>query len=175
MNNIQTCAVPALSALAPSIASASFHDSYVVSLPRDGRTALQLYLAMASSTPAWVDGLMRTRNRVVSRVGLKDLGTLGEFDPKQPLASYTPGQRVGIFTLHALRDEEVILGDSDRHLDVKISVLRRDDPQQAECTQVCVSTVVHVRNTLGRAYMAVVAPVHRKIVPAMMKRLLITA
>ena len=32
---------------------------------------------------------------------------------------------------------------------------------------VSVTTVVHLRNLLGRLYMAVVAPVHKRVVPAM--------
>ncbi len=34
-----------------------------------------------------------------------------------------------------------------------------------------VSTVVHIHNALGQAYMAVVTPFHRRIVRAMLQRL----
>jgi len=33
------------------------------------------------------------------------------------------------------------------------------------------STVVHIHNTLGHVYMAVITPFHRRIVRAMMQRL----
>lgn len=40
------------------------------------------------------------------------------------LDEYRVGDRVGIFTLLFLSDNEIIQGDSDKHLDVKVSVFK---------------------------------------------------
>ena len=161
--SITKTTVPAASILHAATASASFHDAYRLALPGDGRTALELYLATVARTPRWVERLMALRNRIVSRLGLKDLGQLADFDRDKPAASYRVGDRVGIFSLVHLADDEVILGDSDRHLDVRVSICRIGDG-------VVVSTVVHVHRLLGHVYMAFVAPVHRRIVPATLRQ-----
>lgn len=169
MNRVFECQVPNGSSLSPSVPSASFHDCHAVDLPRDERPPMQLYLDVVSRTPAWIDAAMRTRNRIVGMVGLKNLGALSEVDPARPESSYAIGERIGIFTLLERRDDEVVLGDSDRHLDVKVSVHRSE---MGERMRVAVSTVVHVRNALGSAYMVFVGPAHRRIAPAMVARLL---
>lgn len=170
MQSVHTCAVPRESALFGSLAGASMHDAYCVDLPVDGRSAMALYLDMAARTPAWIDAAMRMRNRLGGLAGLKDLGALSAIDTHRLPGDYVSGERVGIFTLLSQRHDEVVLGDSDKHLDVKMSVHRSE---LGEHMRVCVSTVVHVRNTLGRAYMLVVAPGHRMIAPSMVRRLLV--
>ena len=160
--------VPAASRLHAALHGSHFADCYRMRLDGDPRTALELYLQSVARAPRWVEWLMAVRNGVVARLGLKDLGALGAIDAARPAASYRAGDRVGIFTLLHVADDEVILGDSDRHLDVQVSVCKLAG---AEAGDVAISTVVHVRRTLGHVYMLFVAPVHRRIVPAVMGRL----
>lgn len=61
---------------------------------------------------------MLLRNKVVRLFGLKDLGGLGGFDASKPASAYLPGERVGIFALISCTDNEVLLGDRDKHLNV---------------------------------------------------------
>jgi hypothetical protein len=151
------------SQIALELPGAYFHDCYRVSLNAEGLTAMALYLRIVSATPAWVDVLMALRNRAVALVGLKNLGALGGFDKAKPASSYRVGDRVGIFTLLLLTENEIILGDSDKHLNVKVSLYKH-----AQTQSVAVATVVHVHNLLGRVYMLLVAPMHRLIAPAML-------
>ena len=146
---------------------AYFHDCYLQPVDEPLPSALAIYLDSVSRTPRWVNTLMRTRNRIVSLFGLKDLGLMGDL-PTKPAQDYRLGDRVGIFSLLYLSDDEVILTDSDKHLQARVSLCRlRQDGRAA----VAVSTVVHVHNFLGRAYLFFVVPVHRRIVPAMMARM----
>ena len=169
MPEVFKCAAPTSSLLCSSLDTAWYHDSYALDLPRDGRSALQLYLDTVSRTPAWIDAAMRMRNKLVNALfGLKDLGALSEVDAAVDANDYALGQRIGIFSLLELRNAEVVLGDSDRHLEVKVSVHRSDT---VDGMRVVITTVVHVRNALGKAYMLVVAPAHRLIAPAMLARL----
>jgi hypothetical protein len=103
-------------------------------------------------------------------VGLKDLGGLGMVDASKPEAAYQPGDRVGIFTLIATTPDEVLLGDKDKHLEVTLSVLRLPVDAQGQ-RMVAVSTVVQVHNWLGHLYMLPVAPIHRRIVPAVLAKM----
>lgn len=111
---------------------------------------------------------MTVRNKVVAQLGLKDMGALSSIAPNKPAQAYCIGDQAGIFKLLELHDREVILGESDKHLDVKISVAKQDNP---ESTVVSVSTVVHVHNLMGRVYMFFVTPAHRFIAPATVSKL----
>jgi len=146
---------------------AYFHDAWAIAPADPDLDALAQYLRVAKRTPQWIDTLMNVRNRVVGFVGLKNLGGLSHIHPDKKSSEYTTGDRVGIFTLLSKTDDEVLLGDDDNHLEVVVSVhMSKGAPSQ---TVVTVTTVVHVKNWLGRLYMLPVAPAHRIIARAMVK------
>ncbi|WP_437880831.1 DUF2867 domain-containing protein [Pseudomonas sp. LRF_L74] len=165
---ISSIAIPADSRIARFLPDAGFHDCHALTIPPVQGSALALYLRTVSLTPGWINALMGLRNRLVSLVGLKNLGHLGDIDPYKPASAYRVGDRVGIFTLVHLSEEEVILGDSDRHLDVWVSFSKQ---LGSAGERLAVSTVVHLNNRLGRLYMRFVAPLHRRIVPASLRQL----
>jgi hypothetical protein len=166
-SHITPIEVPACSNIARQLQGAYFFDSYEMPLEHSGRSALEIYLGMIGKTPSWVDFLMGMRNRVVMLFGLKNLGGLGSIRQDKTAATYCIGDRIGIFTLLSNTEEEVIMGDSDKHLDVKVSICKlvHDGKQSVAST-----TVVHVHNLLGRTYMLFVVPFHKRIVPAMLVR-----
>lgn len=165
-SNVTAIAVPPSSRISRELQGAYFFDAYEMPLPHDGQSALDIYLKVMARTPSWVDFLMAMRNRVVTVLGLKNLGHLGGINQAKKSCEYRVGDRIGIFSLLSISDDEVILGDADKHLNVKVSVckLTRQDHQSAAIT-----TVVHTHNRLGRIYMLFVAPVHRLIVPASLR------
>ena len=156
--------VPPHSEISRRLHGARFHDCYRVRTAQAYPSAMALYLQAVSRTPAWVDALMAARNRVVGLAGLKNLGHLGAVSAGKPASAYRVGDRVGIFSLLHLTPGEVILGDADKHLEVQVSVCLVEGGA-------AFSTVVHIRNTLGRVYMLFVAPVHKIIVRRMLARL----
>jgi len=127
---------------------------------RNGRSALQAYRDMAATIPGWFDGLMALRNRGMRLLGMKDLGSLRAV---QDTAAPRPGQRLGIFTLQSLDEDAIVLEDNDRHLRVQLALQWQGDVLE-------VATVVHTHNAFGRVYMLPVAPVHRLIVPHLLRR-----
>jgi Protein of unknown function (DUF2867) len=145
-----------------------FHDSWSIRAAEPGLDPLTQFLRVARSTPAWIDGAMRLRNRLVSLLGLKDLGGLSTVNPSKNASEYKPGDRVGIFTLLSTSETEVLLGDSDKHLDVIVSVHRQQSTSGDQAV-VTVTTVVKVHNWLGRLYMVPVRPAHRYIARAMVR------
>lgn len=159
---IAATAVPQQSQIARRLQGASFHDCYTVDIPPDAPSALALFLKVAAASPRWVNAAMAMRNRIVQLVGLKNLGLLNDIDPAKPAGDYKVGDRVGIFSILYLSEQEVILGDADKHLKVELSVCKTGN-------KVAVSTVVRTHNTLGRIYMLFVAPAHRRIVPASLR------
>ena len=166
--------VPPESAINARLASAYFHDSYTISVPHAAestRTALSYFLTAVANTPPWVNALMTLRNKIVRFVGLKDLGGLGELSTAKSASAYTPGDRVGIFTLISNSADEALLGDSDKHLEVVLSVFKHT-PDQDGAQSITVTTVVHTHNLLGRIYMFPVTPLHRLIAPAVLTRII---
>jgi hypothetical protein len=163
-------AVPPQSVLAPSLATADFADCYLLPDPDPQAPLLESWLRLSARTPAWMAALMGLRNRLVRLVGLKDLGGLAARPPGKPAAAYRIGDRVGIFTLEQQHPGELVLGDRDKHLHVRLSLLRLDQPGGG--TRLALSTVVHEHNRLGRLYMAVVGPAHGLIVPLMLRQVL---
>ena len=162
------CEAPTGSLISPLLPGAYFHDANAIAVAGSQTTALDHFLQALRHTPRWVDTLMVLRNRVVSLLGLKDLGALSRLDPAKPGSAYAVGERVGIFTLIKNTPDEALLGDQDKHLDVTLSVHRAADPAGGPST-VTVTTVVHVHNLLGKIYMLPVTPMHRIIGPAVLK------
>jgi hypothetical protein len=166
-SSITAIQVPLTSDISKQLQGADFFDSYEMPLEHAGRSALEIYLGVISQTPAWVNFLMATRNRVVSLFGLKNLGHLGDLQKTKAASDYHIGDRIGIFTLLSNTDNEVIMGDSDKHLDVQISICK---VAQGGKESVATTTVVHIHNLLGRVYMWFVVPLHKLIVPAVLAR-----
>ncbi|WP_243632343.1 DUF2867 domain-containing protein [Parazoarcus communis] len=145
-----------------------FHDAWSINAAEPSLDPLSQFLRVAKATPAWIDSAMKLRNRLVSLLGLKNLGGLSEIDSSKVATEYKPGDRVGIFTLIAKSETEILLGDSDKHLDVVVSLHHRQSRQSSQKI-VTVTTVVKVHNWLGRIYMTPVRPAHRVIVQAMVR------
>lgn len=162
MNSIE---IPVESRIRTSLPGAYFHDSFEVVTKGSSQPVLEIYLDVVAHTPPWVNFLMRLRNRCVAIFGLKNLGGLGDVDTRKGAGCYKVGERVGIFSILSLTDQEVVLGDSDKHLDVQVSICKhRDNPQK-----ITVTTVVHTHNFLGKVYMFFVIPAHKRIVPATLR------
>jgi hypothetical protein len=97
-------------------------------------------------------------------VGLKNQGSFAQgVDQKKPAAAYQAGDRMGIFTVMHVANDEFIMGDDDKHLKVQISVCKTMVDGRL---QLVVSTVVHEHNWLGWVYMLFVGPAHKIIAPA---------
>ena len=85
----------------------------------------------------------------------------------KPAGDYRTGDRLGIFSIFSTAPDELVLGIDDRHLDVRVSVLKQGGGGRPSYV---ISTVVKVHNWLGRAYMLPVGRIHPLVVKAMMRR-----
>ncbi|MBS0519868.1 MAG: DUF2867 domain-containing protein [Proteobacteria bacterium] len=167
MTTVTAIPVPAESVLKAAIGDADFHDAYAARLADGSLSPIEIGLRVMRSTPRWVSLLMSVRNRLVSMVGLKDVGRMRD-GTDRPADSYRVGDRLGIFSIFGSSEKEVLLGIDDRHLDVRVSILkmRRDGADSY-----VVSTAVHIKNLLGRIYMLPVARIHPLVVKASMRRM----
>jgi hypothetical protein len=169
MKNIPTLSTPPSGSIVESrLPGAYFHDAWAIRAAEPGLSALEQFLRVARKTPAWIDRLMAIRNRIVALFGLKNLGGIAQIDPNKKASDYQAGDRVGIFTLISNAPNEVLLGDSDKHLRVVVSVHKQAD-STSEAATITVTTVVHVHNWLGRLYMLPVTPFHKIIARSMVR------
>ncbi|MDP3651496.1 MAG: DUF2867 domain-containing protein [Rhodoferax sp.] len=159
------CDLPNGSRIAQTLLGSDFADCYRFDDLWPDKNALETYLMLVTRTPGWMNALMAMRNQAVRLVGLKHLGNLSTAVNRKPAHAYQVGDRVGIFSLKHLQDNEVILFDDDKHLLVQLSLVKHLVDGQP---MVSLGTVVHIHNRLGRLYMAVVGPVHSAIVPRML-------
>jgi Protein of unknown function (DUF2867) len=157
--------VPEESALRGMLAEADFFDAYRSPLSDPALTPVEIFIRSAKTGPAWAERLMSLRNFIVRQLGLKDVGAMTIADGK-PASSYRVGDRLGIFSIFASTENELLLGIDDKHLDVRVSVLKRLAGRQ----DYVVSSAVKVHNWLGHLYMMPVGRIHPLVVKALMRR-----
>lgn len=171
LRTVHAVPVPEGTVIHAALPGAQYADAYQTPDPHPDTSALQAWLDVVARTPRWIQALMALRNTLVRVVGLKGLGQLHDVHGTRPdprdAASYRCGDRVGIFVIRHLDEREVVMGQDDKHLDVQVSLCKRSVGGQP---MLVLGTVVHIHNTLGRAYMTVVTPFHRAIVQNMLRR-----
>lgn len=141
----------------------SLADAYAIDLPA-GTTHDPEVLArfIFSHQPRWVAALMNVRDACVALFGLKTGRSLRTSEVRR--------DRIGIFKLYDVRPREVLVGEDDRHLDFRASVLYRGAGGEAAKACVVLSTVVQCHNRLGRTYLRLIAPFHRIVVRSFLRR-----
>lgn len=161
--------MPAESEMPQSIRRIDFSDAYEVCLNRQELSANEAYVAIFASEPAWVRWLMKLRGRIAGLFGIAhDFDSGKKLDIDHPgSAVFVAGERLGPFTVRVVAANELVVGDDDKHLNFRISTLRRERGGVAYIT---VSTGVEIHNQLGHAYMFLVKPFHRFIAPLMIRR-----
>jgi hypothetical protein len=158
-------AIPRQSEAAVYIRFPDFMDAFAIRLPADAtRSAEILARFIFSRHLPWVERLMRIRDAVAGRCGLKTASNLVEETIEENAA------RIGLFSIYSTSETEIVLGADDRHLDFRVSVLWADDPVAAPMPRLIVTTTVKCHNRLGRAYIFIVAPFHRLVVKAYLRR-----
>jgi hypothetical protein len=151
--------LPAASALAGEQKNYPYRDSACCLLRRQAVSSDELIAAFLATAPGWFDVLMRARDRIVGLFGLKTAG-LRQAVPQAP---FQVGQQLGIFRILHLTPGEAVLGEDDRHLDFRVSLL---------CAgQLRVSTLVRPHNVFGWFYLAIVLPFHHLISAVMIGRM----
>ena len=124
--------------------------------------------AFFSSAPTWVDKLMGFRNKIVAIFGLKTSGSTADKQKALDNLKYEKGEQVGIFRIYDKTDNEIILGEDDKHLNFRVSLyLDKPKIEQSE-TKLTISTGVIFNNWFGRLYFLPVRTFHSLIVRTML-------
>jgi hypothetical protein len=124
--------------------------------------------AFFSSSPKWVKNLLGLRNKIVKNFGLK---TSVAGDRKKTLDNFKgeKGEQVGLFRVFDKSDNEIILGEDDKHLDFRVSLFLDNLQNDKFEKKLTISTTVIFKNWFGRLYFLPVRPFHKLIVPAILR------
>jgi hypothetical protein len=158
-HRVTPVSLPPESGVANVYPSVNLADAYSIELPIGASTNPEVLANFIFSQQApWIGSLMTVRDALVAGFGLKTAKHLTS------LGVETKAGRVGIFKIYSTSQTEIVLGEDDKHLDFRLSVL---------CSgkrHLILSTVVHCHNRLGRLYIQLIAPFHRLVVQSSLRR-----
>jgi hypothetical protein len=162
---VKPVAVPAQSSVATVFESTNLADAFAVRLPcgTSGNPDV-LWRFVMTQQPFWIGWLTNVRDAIVACFGLKTAKHLAT------VSEEAIGERIAFFKVYSRSESEIILGEDDKHLDFRLSVLRSPDLSPTLGGQLTVSTVVDCHNLLGRAYILIIAPFHRLVVKESLRR-----
>ncbi|MDR1069409.1 MAG: DUF2867 domain-containing protein [Gracilibacteraceae bacterium] len=141
---------PENSAVFSGFGRVDYIDSYQITKSTD--ESIEKISAQIFKLPAWVNFLMKIRDALVRPFGLK-----GKEDESEAGGEF--------FTKIEQTENELVMGENDRHLNFRVSVLA-----DRAASLVYVTTVVRYNNKMGKVYFFFVKPFHKIIVRSVMKR-----
>ncbi|MFZ1704492.1 MAG: DUF2867 domain-containing protein [Saprospiraceae bacterium] len=121
------------------------------------------------SGPSWIGRLFALRNKIVSLFGLKIPETSQDHQKQLDNFRLEPGNRLGLFNVFYVSEKEVVLGEDDKHLNFRVSLILNNHQSKAHSKTLTISTTVFYNNFLGRLYFIPVRPFHKLIVSTMMR------
>jgi uncharacterized protein DUF2867 len=156
--NVVECDVPSGSMLSREVVEhAYFRDAYRAPLSRRELGIVDIFFGIFAHHPLWMKLLLIVRNKIASLAGL-DAPTASEILHIEIKDRYVVGEKIGVWPIFSLSEDEVVAGRNNKHMDFRLSVLKVPDSDSAS---VVVSTICTVHNLAGRLYLFLVVPFHR--------------
>lgn len=132
-------------------------------------TSVDIGKAFFSSGPKWIGKLFNLRNKIVSVFGLKTSGNTIDRQQQSDNFKCEPGEQLGLFKVFNKTDNEVIIGEDDKHLNFRVSLFFDKSKKDKSKKDLTISTTVEFNNWFGQLYFLPVRPFHKFIVPTMLK------
>lgn len=150
-----------------------YMDSFEGELANDGGNIdiSEIGKAFFTSGPKWGKKMFAFRNKIVGLFGLKT-GNEAEKQPTEKDFQCEVGERVGLFKVFDKTNNEIVLGEDDKHLDFRVSLFIDKNKKEINKNSLTISTTVKFHNWLGVLYFLPVRPFHKMIVPAMLKNMI---
>jgi hypothetical protein len=163
-HRVRSVVLPSESAIAKAYPSMNLADAYSIELPAGASNDPELLARFIFAHQApWIGRLMAVRDALVAGFGLKTARHLATLD-----AGGGAG-RLGIFRIYSANPMEVVVGEDDKHLDFRLSVMCSGQSAPGAKRRLTLSTVVHCHNRLGRLYIFLIAPFHRLVVQSSLR------
>lgn len=163
--SVASLALPPESGIIHTYESANLSDAFSIRLPASASSDPELLARFVlAHQPTWIAWLTKVRDMMVAGFGIKTAKHLAT------LARDGKTDRIGIFNVYGRNETEIVVGEDDKHLDFRVSVLCLSDATAERNRYLVVSTVVCCHNRMGRAYLFVIAPFHRMVVKSSLLR-----
>jgi hypothetical protein len=157
--NVVECDVPSGSVLSRElIERADYRDSYRAPLSRGELGIVDIFFGIFAHHPLWMKVLLIVRNKIASFAGLNAPSTSDIIHVEIRDRRYAVGEKIGLWRIFSLSENEVVAGGNDKHMDFRVSVLKVPD---GDGTSVVVSTVCTIHNLEGKLYLFFIIPIHR--------------
>lgn len=150
---------PTASSISGWYAGADLLDSYGVEAPANDATMRAIAERGLGAPPLWFKALMAVRDAAVTPFGVRTSGELRRARPDQAYIDFFP-----VLSESA---DEIMLGENDRHLDFRLSLLCQARPNGS---MLIATTAARTHNRLGRLYLRAIQPFHILVVRAMIAR-----
>lgn len=124
-----------------------------------------------SGGPKWADTLFEVRNKAVRLFGLK-VSSAADRQKKVDITTLKVGEQVGIFRLFEKTENEVILGEDDKHLNFRVSLFIDQPTNGSDKKRLSITTAVRFNNAFGRIYFLPVKPFHKLLVKSSLKEII---
>lgn len=164
-------ALPKESLLNTNAEKNDYIDSFqgVLNDPENKFTLVDIGKSFFSSGPKWIESLFALRNRMVSIFGLKTPGNITDRQNQLNNFKCEKGERFGLFKVFDKTENEIILGEDDKHLNFRVSLFLEEQKNELTKKNLTISTTVAFNNWFGRLYFLPVKPFHKLIVPTILK------
>lgn len=97
---------------------------------------------------------------MVSIFGLKTSGKLTDRQKQLDAFTCEPGEQLALFKVFNKTDNEVILGEDDKHLNFRVSLFLDHKKSETKKKTLTITTTVEFNNWFGRLYFLPVRPFH---------------
>jgi uncharacterized protein DUF2867 len=155
---------PVDSLIADLFAGADLLDAYAIPLPPDAIHDIGILAYAVLGQPApWFRALMCLRDAAVAGFGVKTSREV------RASAEVRGVKHIDFFPILARLEHELIVGEDDKRLDFRTSVMVRSCPG-GSALELVWTTVVQCHNGLGQTYLAVIRPFHHLVVRLSLQR-----
>lgn len=156
--------LPAESGIAHLFKAADLADAYAIRLPPGMTRDIDTLTRLVLGNPApWFRVLMTVRDMAMVPFGVKTSRQI------RSEADAGGAEHIDFFPIYSRSEREMVVGENDRHLDFKASLLLRPSGSGTHIELVA-TTVARCHNRLGHAYLALISPFHRLIVRSSLSR-----
>jgi hypothetical protein len=152
------CDVPRHSALGKDlIERADFRDAYRAPLNRSDLSVVEIFFAIFSRRPRWMNLLLIARNKAAALAGL-EVPSTSEIMNMEKRDRYFVGEKIGPWPIFFLGSDELVAGRDNKHMDFRLSIMKLHDGIRPS---VVVSTLCMVHNKFGQYYLSSIIPIHK--------------
>ncbi|WP_201778247.1 DUF2867 domain-containing protein [Thalassomonas viridans] len=137
-------------------------DSFKVKTSKKDLEAIEVYHSIFGFLPMPVQWALKIRNSIVKWLGFSASNT----EMSLPLEDIVEGKKAGFLTIELVSDSEIICGAYEPNMDMWLSVLKISEQEFA------VSTLVNLKTTSGKLYMAFIKPFHKLVAKYCIKQAL---